>query len=409
MSIQKNVGQGSAGEVWDREFHIQLKENFAGFVDPKITRQLAEVASPPSNNMGGTYPLPPLNISQCGNSTVNLVNKTKIDWLAFTSLADVPTLQLVLQTIWPEVTFSRNRQGMPGYPDSDSIKVEGVQFGQMGHGASHGRNFVSLTGTACKTLTDELVQVFFEALSIPAISGQLSRLDLCLDLYKGELSFDHAVWAYEQGQFKRPRASATPEQKKVGTTKAGENLGRTMYVGKRGGHVMARIYEKGLEVFAKLPEELRAMSECREWELSTPVDGGPPVWKADNWLRAEVEYRRQGKDILLPLDMMIRRDEYFAGAYPYCASALGVADGVRPSMLKSDFDLDLLAMIGHAKRSYGSLVHSLKELGFRDSEVVEYITTGRPNEKLVRSGLLARIKAAVSEFERDNPDSDIPF
>nr|GFD19704.1 hypothetical protein [Tanacetum cinerariifolium] len=102
-------------------------------------------------------------------------------------------------------------------------------------------------------------------------------------------------------------------------------------------------------------------------------------FKADDWLRLEAEYRRQGKDVLLPLDMMLRRDEYFAGAYPYFADALGRADGCRPS------------------------------LGFTDSDVVQYMTADRHNNKLVKSGLLARMRQAVDDAVGIDPDHDIPF
>lgn len=416
MSIHKSAEKSLASQALDDEFGILLRQNMNGFVDRDLAERLAafaEIANPPSNNMGGTYPPPPLFFPHGEKSSDFVVkNKTKIDWLAFTSVASVEALQLVLAVVWPGVVFSRNSHGMPGYPDSDAVLVEGVQYGLMGYGAKHGRNFVSLTGTACKTLTDELVSVFHDALSLDEVDATLSRIDLCLDFYRGERTYDHARAAYDKLGFRRPRANADPELKEVGTTKGGINLGRTMYVGKRDGHVMARIYEKGLEVFAKLPEDQRAMSENREFErlLGTPPGAElQPAFVADDWLRLEVEYKKQGKDLPLPLSMMLRRDEFFAGAYPYFADALGVADGVRPAALKSDFQVELVSMISHAKRSYGSLIHSLRELGFTDSDVVQYLTTGRNNEKLVRSGLLARLAGDVRRWRDDNPDWDVPF
>lgn len=409
-SLHELTANCSGSQAVDHEFSILLEQNSNGFVDLDLARRLAdlaEIANPPSNNMGGNLPYPPSFLPQCEKSTLKVVNKSKIDWLAFTSAADLDQLELVLQVVWPSLVFSRNSHGMPGYPESHSALVDGVQFGMIGFGAKHGRNFVSLTGTACKTLTDELVDVFHEALSLPEIDATLSRLDLCFDLFKGERTFDHAVWAYSNGEFKRSTGGAiSPEKKIVTTEKDGQNLGRTLYVGKRGGHVMARIYEKGLEVFARLPEDQRLMSEARE-----AVNGAPEAhtFVADDWLRLEVEYRRQGKDVPLPLDMMLRRDEFFAGAYPYFASALGVADGVRPSALKSEFQVDVDVMMAHMKRSYGSFVHSLKSLGFTDENVVECITSDRHNNKLVKSGLLGVMRQAVDQVLASDPDADIPF
>lgn len=417
MSIHKTSEKNRASQALDDEFEILLRQNANGFVDRDLAERFAALSAdayPPSNNMGGTYPEPPLFFPSCEINGFSVVkNKTKLDWLAFTSGAEVEAIKLLLGVVWPDVVFSRNSHGMPGYPDSLSILVDGVQYGLFGHGAKHGRNFVSLTGTACKTLTDDLVSVLHEALSLPQMSVTLSRVDLCLDFYKRERTYDHARWSYDRQLFRRPRANQCPELREVGTTKSGVNLGRTMYVGKRDGHVMARIYEKGLEVFAKLPEELRLMSENREFEILARAPGAFETddfcFQSDDWLRLEVEYKKQGKDLLLPLDMLLRRDEFFAGAYPYFADALGEADGVRPAAVREDFDVDLLALIHHAKRSYGSLVHSLRELGFTDGDIVEYLSSGRNNDKLVKSGLLARVKSGVTEWRAENPDWDIPF
>jgi DNA relaxase NicK len=413
--IQKKVGKISASQAWDDEYQIQLRENANGFVELDTVRQLqrlAKPAHPPSNNMGGTYPLPPPFFSHCEKSGLSVAQKAKIDWLGFTSHADVESLKLLLDTIWPGVVFSRNAKGMPGYPESCSITLEGVQFGQMGYGAKHGKNHVSLPGTACKTLTPELIEVFHEALSMPEYAATLNRIDLCFDLYRGELSWDHAKWAYENGAFKRPRAARSPQVRFDGIVKDGANMGRTMTVGKRGGFVIARVYEKGLEVFAKLPEELQLLSECRHADLeAAQVDQADsvPKFQADTWVRLEAEYRRQDEELMLPLEMMLRRDQYFAGSFPYFGEAIGRADGIRPPILKTEFEVDLLAMIANGKRSYGSLIHSLKSLGFSDADVVEHLSTGRHNDKLVRSGLFSEIRSAVDLFQQMNPDHDIPF
>ena len=412
-SIDQLTAPGvTAAAAVAHEFDVALKQNANGYVPLDVVRELQRVAKgdhPPSNNMGGTYPHPPPFFSQCEKSSACARQKAKIDWLGFTSPADVETLKLVLDMVWPGVVFSRNEKGMPGYPESCSVSLNGVQYGQMGYGAAHGKNHVSLSGAACKTLTDELIEVFYDALSLPDISATLTRIDLAFDFYRGERTFDHAVWAYEQGQFKRPRASKNPIQKIVAQLgQRGENMGRTMYVGKRGGFVMARVYEKGLEVFSKLPEELQLLSECREMDREVQAGDDDPIFKQDTWLRLEAEFRRKDDDLMLPLDMMLKRDQYFAGAYPYFASALECGDGIRPAVIKSDELVDFLAMIAAGKRSYGSLVHSMKELGFTDTEIVAHLTSGKVNNKLVRSGLLGVMRDAVAEYRKSDPDWDIP-
>lgn len=403
----------SASQAYDHEFGILLSHNMAGFVDRGVAKQLRELepkATPPSNNMGGTDCDTPLHFPHGEKSAAFCKQKTKIDWFGFTSSADVEAVKLLVSTIWPDVVFSRKVGGMPGYPDAYLITVESIQYGLLGTGAAHGRHFVSLSGTACKTLTDELVQIFYEALTITQLVGgeavsvfdpRISRIDLCFDSYRREITYDDALAAYHKGEFMRPQARRNPELKLVSVS-SDRNLGRTMYVGKRDGHVMARIYEKGLEVFAKLPEELRLMSEDRDGDVCGPMP-------ADDWLRLEAEFKRVDKDRPLPLEMMLERDTYFAGAYPFFASALGLADGLRPAGLKSEFSVDLSALMHNARRSYGSLIHSLTELGFTPAQVVEHLSSGRNNDKLVRSGLLREAKAAFDAVAALDPDFYVPF
>jgi len=408
MSISNSHEKSAASQALDAEFGILLKQNMNGFVDRQLAAELDGLrngAHPPSNNMGGNLPDTPLFLPHGEISGESVSHqKTKIDWLGYTSEAPVEALRLGLEVLWPNVKFSRNKGGMPGYPDSQAIIVDGVQYGLLGYGATnHTRSFVSLPGTACKTLTPELLAIAHEMLV--AVDARLARLDICLDFFNGERTFDHALFCYDRGDFKGTKGGVNPRRKLVGEVDGkGKNLGRTMYVGVRGGEKMARIYEKGLEVYAHLPDDLRAMSEARALVFNLE-----DKQFADNWLRIEIEFTRQKKERDLPLDMLIYRDKYFAGAYPYCADALGLADGLRPSTLKSDLDVDFIKMIGNAKRSYGSLVHTMKELGFTDSDVVVYLTTGTNNNKLVKSGMLAKIKEIQSEIMAADPDSDIPF
>lgn len=407
MSISNSPAKSAASQALDDEFGILLKHNMNGFVDRALASTLEGLRSeplPPSNNMGGNYPLPPLFLPRCETAGGFVVKqKTNIDWLGYTSEASIDAIRLGVQVLWPDVIFSRKSGGMPGYPDAQVILVDGVQYGLLGYGAkTHSRAFVSLTGTACKTLTPELISVAQEMLE--AVDARLSRLDICLDFYRGEQTFEHAEFAYSTGQFIGV-GGKNPKHRRIGDVSGdGKNLGRTLYVGPRDGEKMARIYEKGLEVYANLPEDLRSASEARAVVFSLE-----DKQFSDSWLRIEVEFKRQKSGRELPLDMLTKRDEYFAGAYPYCASSLGLADGLRPVSLKKDLDIDLIKLIGNGKRSYGSLVHTLKELQFTDSDVVQCLTSGVLNNKLVKSGMLAKIKHRQAEILSLDPDHDIPF
>lgn len=413
MSISKPQDKSAASQALDQEFGILLKHNVNGYVDRKLAADLdglRQEACPPPNNMGGNLPDTPLFLPRCETSGVFVVKqKTKIDWLGYTTEADIEAIRLGVEVIWPEATFTKSAAGMRGYPTCQAITVGGVQYGLLGYGAKgHNRSHVSLTGVACKTLTPELVEVVEDMLRM--LDARLSRLDICLDFYNGERTYDHALFAYDRGDFKSSDGGRNPKKKVLGETDGnGLNLGRTLYVGSRGGEKMARIYEKGLEVYANLPKELREMSDSRALVFNLEDKA-----IADNWLRIEVEFTRQKKERDLPLEMLTLRDKYFAGAYPYCNDALGffVGDGLRPVTLKTDLEVDLIKMIDNGRRSYGSLVHTMKELLFTDTDIVEYLTSGCLNNKLVKSGMLAhiqRIQAEMLVVNRLDPDFDIPF
>ena len=52
----------SASQALKQEFDILLKQNMPGHFDPDLSERLQALdlrRHPPSNNMGGTYPLPP--------------------------------------------------------------------------------------------------------------------------------------------------------------------------------------------------------------------------------------------------------------------------------------------------------------------------------------------------------------
>lgn len=377
---------------------------------------VSAVSGPPLNNMGGYLPLPPHLLPHSEKSEESVVKqKTKVDWLAFTTARDLDPIKAGIQVLWPHAVFSARSTGLKGYSCSIAIFVDEVQYGVIGHHGENkaGRNYISLTGVACSTLSDEQVIFAYEVLKL--LEARLSRLDIALDFYNGERTWDHALWSYEgtKGFCSLGGGRKPPYKTITGQDGFGNNSGRTLYVGTRGEtEKFVRVYEKGLEVFSKLPKDLRDASHERSQAKDMVFSVEDAVY-ADKWLRIEIEFSRQKKD--LPLEMLIDRDQYFAGAYPYCADCLGLVDGLRPVSLKTELDVDLIKLIGHGQKAYGSLVFTLKELGFTDSEVVQVLSSGKLSSKLVRSGVYARIKARQAELMAEeelrrslDPDFDIP-
>lgn len=374
------------------------------YVDQATRRALAEVG-PPSNNMGGKLALPPCFLPHGEKQEDSVVAQaTKIDWLSFTSPKPIEALRMAVQVLFPTATFHYTNKGMYGYPKSDFITVDGEQIGILGYDASHGRSLVSITGSGCSKWDAEMIQIAYETCQV--VEARLKRVDVCLDFYNGERTWDHAVHCYERGDFKRREGGGQPYVKKFDQSQDGKNLGRTLYVNKPKSAVMARIYEKGLEVFEKLPSVYKTVSEAREVEY---VDNGGVVPFADTWLRVEIEFNCQDKDRPIPLEILTDRDNYFAGSFPYCANVLPLATPVRPKNLMTDKEVSLVKLLAACRTSYGSLVHTLQSVGVKDAEIIELLTNGKVNKRLQQSGMLSAMEKGVSDWKLKNPDSDIPF
>lgn len=402
------------------EFDKMLSSNFAGYVPFQTFAQLQEIAikekslpafdspissdlSPndhvikdmgPPNNMGPNYQLPPLFLPRCEKIELEVVfNKTILDWVAFTSFAPVDMIYEVLKCLWPTIRLTKSTAGLRGYPCTQAIIVDEVQFGLLGSGAEHGRNSVTLTGTACKTMDQAMVEALYEGLHL--LDARLSRVDIALDLYRGEMTFDYAKFAYENGEFKPSKGGIQPQTKTIESKdSSGGNAGRTLYLGQRDGFLYSRIYEKGLEVFSGMTDLYKAQSTERELQIISDSSSDFVPTIADTWLRLECEYKRKDKTRELELRMLIHRDEYFAGAYPFFAKALGFTDGIRPKTLQSDVKNDLEKMMNDCRRSYGPLAYSLREIGFSDSDIIHHIIGQSHSRRLVKSGIFSIAQSA---------------
>lgn len=375
------------------------------YVHPELRQALRDVI-PPSNNMGGQEPYPPLFFPQCEKQDVSVVkNLTKIDWLGFTSLNSIEAVRMAVQVFFPTCDFVYTGKGMYGYPKSDFIMVDGEQYGILGYGASHGRNFVSLPGTGCSTWDADQIEIVYETLQV--LEARIGRVDICLDFFNGERTWDHALFCYERGDFNRGRhGNKKPYMKKFDQSQDGMNLGRTLYVNRRGSEVMARIYEKGYEVFANMPSAYKTLSQAREVEY---VDNGGSVPFADSWLRVEIEFKRVEDDRPIPLEILLERDNYFAGAFPYCAEVVKHATPTRPKDLRTEKEVDLIKLLASARTAYGSLVHTLATLGYSNADIVEVLSNGKENKRLRESGVTSMLQKVVAEWKKNNPDHEIPF
>lgn len=119
-------------------------------------------------------------------------------------------------------------------------------------------------------------------------------------------------------------------------TSSNERAGRTVYVGKREkSDKFFRAYEKGFELAGKVAGM-----------VVTAIDGHP----VEDIYRCEVELKAESRPI--PWEVVERRDQYFAGSYPFCADVLpGVEADILMRRPERAPQTDLAAMLSTAAPS----------------------------------------------------------
>ena len=193
------------------------------------------------------------------------------------------------------------------------INDQGEEVGSVsggGHSQKNSFNFV-LRGAGC-TFAKRGWQHHLYHFSND-LGGKLARADLALDLFNGESGGVESVRAaYLSGEFdyngRRPNSTL------AGAWDAGHS--RTYCVGARGSKSLTT-YEKGHQ-FGLMDSK---------------------------WWRAEVRFGNQ--DRILPLEMLIEPDKFFAGAYPFLCELI---DSVEPEVILTKKNVQEEAAVAVVKR-----------------------------------------------------------
>ena len=261
----------------------------------------------------------------------------------------------------PRFTVRHRRGGLHGYSYSGDIFIDGVACGLVAWGAANHGCMVSFTGAGCDGLD-------FDALHrvISVVPGlRITRVDLALDDYSGSvISYLRAVEAAELGHFHPARGTAPkwmaiqagefiPEVHNAMAKRFGmiASAGCSFYVGSRANGKCARIYEKGKQMESE---------------------------EHPNWVRAEGELH--SKDRIIPLDVLINPDPYFAGMYPQFAKWLDemaeeITEPVRITTFKNKFKTCRDNAVVNMSRMAGRLVNFLKHVeGLSDASIVRQLT-----------------------------------
>jgi len=357
------------------------------------SQKTAENAAPPSSNTGGNL----VTLSESPVFDVKNIQKSKIDFLSFTSKTSITKLVQDFSFVIRDLVVVPMSGGWQGYPNAAQLTRSGENVGLVAWGAkNHGRNYLSVSGAGCKHWNEWQIDLIQQILRDN--EARITRIDLALDFYAGEITYENAEEALKNGEFKMKKGGRNPSVDRHGSEGHYGNKGRTLYVGAPKASKRICIYEKGLEQFGRLPAKWLE-DQTEETVASHRLDGSVGIAgdiSVKDWLRCEVRYGNDDFDLDLNGHEIVKnRDQYFAGAYPFCARVLGMTDGLRPLRLLSETECEIEKMICNARDSYGSLIHSLRKLGKTESEIIELLDSGFHSKKLVKAGYFNHLENIV--------------
>lgn len=300
------------------------------------------------------------------------MNLTKVDWFGFRSQGEIPEVVEALRGVFdaklPSLVSRPRKGGWNGFKSSADLFVGDMQVGFMAFGgeSQRGNVMVNITGMGCQWAVPDWEVVQDAVNGLP--SYELRRLDIALDTYKREVTHDKVVQAYRDGLFTlngRPPSMTRIEPE--------DPLdGATVYIGKRQNAKFLRCYEKGLELVRAYP---RGMIQKLE---------GVPV---EDIYRVELEVK--AKDGPLPFDLIDRRDQYFAGAYPYLQTIVDVKPEIFVQSREKGPQNDLAGMLAQIRHQYGSTIFTAVMAHNGDiGAVMEKIMGNKHNANLLAAGVL---------------------
>jgi DNA relaxase NicK len=166
-------------------------------------------------------------------------------------------------------------------------------------------------------------------------------------------------------------------------------------IGNRSGNKFLRGYEKGKQLLgpaftaALASEDERDLGDvCMTLMPHECADGVRRMVSMWDWWRLELELKPQTAD--LPEDIIDRRDQYFAGAYPYLGEVLKDVDPHALVMPRERGpQLDLALVLATIRKQYGSALFTAAHAYDGDIGAVwSKIVGAKHSERLVRAGVL---------------------
>jgi DNA relaxase NicK len=301
--------------------------------------------------------------------------KTTVDWLRFRTRTEpreaLEALRPMFGTLGTSLRLKPLQRGILGFQQGAQIVVEDLVLGRMDYGGETQRGWirVDVPGTGCEWVTDWQAAAEVEALP----DAQLRRVDVALTTWKGEVTHERVVEAHQAGRFtlRRPPVLQTIES-------SDPYAGRTCYIGAREkSDKFMRCYEKGWQMLGALPRSIDRASV-------TSIEGAHPK----DIYRCEVEFK--AATTTLTWDVIDRRDEYFAGAYPFCSDVL---PGIEPDILQRrperTAQTELALALENCRIQFGpTLFTALTAYGGDIHQVWQKVIGCTHNQALLEAGVL---------------------
>lgn len=275
--------------------------------------------------------------------------------------------------MFPEVgqwlKLNHQNHGLMGFQQGAQIVAADMVVGRMDYGGESQKGWVrvDIPGKGCEWMNFDDLSHLEE---LP--SSQIRRLDVALTTWDGEVGHDQVVKAHQEGRFiTRGRPPSLTQ-----ITSSDERAGRTCYIGQREkSDKFARCYEKGFELLAKAG---------RLPGLCTHIDGH----LVEDIYRCEVELKASNTDI--PWEVIERRDQYFAGSYPFFGDVLpGVESDILMRRPERAIQTDLAAALENCRIQFGPTLYTALMAYQGDMTAVWDKVVGKTHSQaLIEAGVL---------------------
>jgi len=298
--------------------------------------------------------------------------KTTVDYLTFRTQAEpreaLEAFKPMFGSLGSSLRLKPLERGAMGFQQASLVVVDDMPLARMDYGGESQRGWVraSISGKQCEWVQDWQAIEAIEHLP----KSEVRRLDLALTTWSGEITHDLVVQAHADDRFHTGGRPPALQQ----ITSSDERAGKTCYVGKRTSDKFFRAYEKGFEMAAK----------SRGMGTLTHIDG----FKVEDIYRCELELKAGSGPIAW--DVIDRRDQYFAGAYPFCSDILpGVESDILQRRKERAPQTDLAIALENLRIQFGPTLYTALIAYHGDMTTIwDKIIGDHHCQTLVESGVL---------------------